>query len=149
MEIKKKKQKCVTKDSIFAEYTPLSEAVYESIFIKEVVRTFNVRIDKSIKIYKDNSGTINIAKYGNFTKNSKHIEIHYHYIHKYIEENTIDVIKIKSDKNIADIFTKSLCKEKYEKFGQLMNVKWKEICKYKYSVQCTVYNINVRRRVRK
>jgi hypothetical protein len=79
-------------------------------------KTFNVRIDKPIKIYKDNSETINIAKYGNFTKNSKYIEIHYHYVHEYVEENTIDVIKIKFDENIGDIFTKSLCREKYEKF---------------------------------
>jgi hypothetical protein len=56
---KSEKQKCVTKDPTFAEYTALSEAVYELIFIREVLRTFNVRIDKSIKIYKDNSGTIN------------------------------------------------------------------------------------------
>jgi hypothetical protein len=58
-----------------------------------MIKTFNVRTDKSIRIYEDNSRIINIAKYGNFTKNSKHIEIHYHYVHKYVEGNTIDVLK--------------------------------------------------------
>lgn len=72
----------------------MSEAVDELIFIKEVVKTFNVKIDKPIKIYEDNFGTINIAKYGSFTKNSKHIEIHYHYVHEYVEENAIDAIKM-------------------------------------------------------
>ena len=55
---KSKKQKCVTKASTFAEYLTLSEAADELIFIKEMVKTLNVRIDKSIKFYEDNSGTI-------------------------------------------------------------------------------------------
>lgn len=58
-------------------------------------------------MYEDNSGAINIAAYGNFTKNSKHIEVHYHYVHESIKEKIINIIKIDSNENVADIFTKS------------------------------------------
>lgn len=65
----------------------LSEAVSELMFIKEVMKIFNVNLnDNPVKIYKDNSGVISIAKCDNFTKNSKHIEIRYHYAHECIKE---------------------------------------------------------------
>ena len=47
-----------------------------------------------IKIYEDNTGAINIANYENFTKNSKHIEIHYHFVKESVKEKEIEIIKI-------------------------------------------------------
>lgn len=101
---KSSKQKSVTKASTFAEYVALSEAVSELKFVKELLKMFDVQCTEPISIYEDNSGAINIAKYGNLTKNSKHIEIHYHYVHESVKEKVINVIKIKSDNNVADIF---------------------------------------------
>jgi hypothetical protein len=117
---KSRKQKCVTKASTYAEYVALSEAVGELTFIKEVMKIFNVILDnKLVKIYEDNAGVINIVKYGNFKKNSKHIEIHYHYVHECIKENLITVFEINTDENVVDIFTKALYKDKFEKFRLL------------------------------
>jgi hypothetical protein len=96
------------------------------MFIREAMKIFNINLDdKPVKIYEDNSGVISMAKYGNFTKNSKHIQIHYHYVHEYIKENIITVLKINTDENVADIFTKVLCKvmSKFDEFRLLMNVK--------------------------
>ena len=66
-----------------------------------------------VKIYEDNIGAINIANYGNFTKNSKHIEIHYHFVHKCVKEKEIEIVKVNSNENIADILKNALCKEKF------------------------------------
>ena len=84
---------------------------------------FGVEINEPIKIYEDNTGAINITNHENFTKNSKHIEIHHHFVHECVKEKLIEVCKIDSENNIADIFTKALCREKFEKFRLLMNVK--------------------------
>ena len=54
-------------------------------------------------------------KYGNFTKNSKHIEVQYHYINENVNNGHIEVFKIDSENNIADILTKSLDKTKFLK----------------------------------
>lgn len=83
---------------------------------------FNLQVSDPVKIFEDNSGAINIANYGNFTKNSKHIEVHYHYVHENVKENLIEVCKVVSDENIADIFTKALCKEKFKKCRMLINI---------------------------
>ena len=119
---KSRKQKSVTKASTFAEYVALSESVSELDFIKELLNTFEIKLTKPIDIYEDNSGAIEIAKYGNFTKNSKYIEVHYHFVHEHVSDNIIKVVKINSENNIADIFTKALCREKFEKFRNFLNL---------------------------
>ena len=120
---KSRKRKCVTKASTYAEYTALSEAVSEVKFIKELINIFDLKLRNPVKIYEDNIGVINIENYGNFTKNSKHIEIRYHFVQECVKEKEIEIVKVDSNENIADIFTKALCKEKFTKFRELLNVK--------------------------
>ena len=119
---KSRKERCVTEASTYAEYVALSEAVSEIKFVIELIKFFKIELYDPIKIYEDNSGAINIATYGNFTKNSKHIEIHYHFVHEGMKEKLIERCKIDTNENIADVFTKALCKDKFEKFRNLMNI---------------------------
>jgi hypothetical protein len=131
---KSHKQNSVTKSSTFAEYVALSESVTEINFICGILKTFNIKLSKPIKIYEDNSGALTIAKNGNFSKNSKHIEVHYHYVNENYLNKIIDIVKVDSENNVADILTKSLCKLKFTKFREILNViqkkeyKCKEAC---------------------
>ena len=52
---------------------------------------------------------------GTLNKNSKHIEVQCQYVNENYEKGVIDIVKIETKKNIADIFTKSLCKDKFIK----------------------------------
>lgn len=38
-------------------------------------------------------------------------------------KNVIDIVKVDNENNIADIFTKSLNREKFVKFRDMLNVK--------------------------
>jgi hypothetical protein len=120
---KSKKQSSVTKSSTFAEYVALSEAVSEIKIVRDLLKTFDVEISKPIKIYEDNSGALDIARHGNFTKNSKYIEVHYHFVNECYANRIIDIVKVDSNNNMADIFTKSLCKDKFVKFREMLNVR--------------------------
>lgn len=120
---KSHKQSSITKASTFAEYVALSESVTEIIFIKGILKTFGIKLKSPIRIYEDNSGAIQIAKNGNLTKNAKHIEVHYHYVNEHYQNREIDIIKIESDENLADLLTKSLCKNKFVKLRYLLNLK--------------------------
>jgi len=81
----------------------LSESVSEIKVIVNLLKDFQANITRPINVYEDNSGAVAIAKFGYFTKNSKHIEVHYHFVHECVEESTIDIIKIESENNIANI----------------------------------------------
>ena len=77
------------------------------------MKIFNVNLDDNpVKIDENNSGVMSIAKHGNFTKYSKHIEVHYHYVHECLKENKINIFKVITGENTADIFTKALCTER-------------------------------------
>ncbi|KAI8440034.1 hypothetical protein MSG28_001468 [Choristoneura fumiferana] len=99
---KSKKQMTVTKSSTFAEYIALSEAVTEISLLRSILDDVFITLHAPVNIYEDNSGAVAIAKYGNFTKNSKHIEVHYHYVHENVKNGTIDIVKVDSEDN--DIF---------------------------------------------
>lgn len=100
----------MTKASTYAEYNiALSEAVSKLNYIRKLLKVFGINLTEPIKVYEDKSGAINITKFGNFTKNSKHIEIHTTiFVHENIREKLINVIKINTDDNITDMFTNSV-----------------------------------------
>ena len=116
---KSRKQGSVTKSSTAAEYVALSEAVSEILLIRDLLSSFKIEIKEPINMYEDNSGAVSIAKYGNFTKRSKYIEVHNHFVNENYEKSLIDVVKVSSEKNIADILTKSLGKLRFKKLRVL------------------------------
>ena len=119
---KSRKQGSVIKSSTAAEYVALSEVVSESLLIKDLLNSFKVKIEKPINIYEDNSGTVSIGRYGNFTKKSKYIEVHYHFVNENYEKGVIEIVKISSEKNVADILTKALARFRFEKLRSLFNL---------------------------
>ena len=81
------------------------------------------KVCKPIEIYENNSGAVAISKYSNFTKSSKHIEVHYQSIHENVKKWSIKVVKIESENNIADIFRKALGNVLFTKFRDMLNLK--------------------------
>nr|GEY91639.1 retrotransposon protein, putative, unclassified [Tanacetum cinerariifolium] len=59
------------------------------------------------KIYTDNESTICIVKYPVFHSKTKHIEIRPHFIRDAYEKKLIQVLKIHTDDNIANLLTKA------------------------------------------
>lgn len=97
------------KCSTFAEYTAVSEAVSEILFLRDLLNeSFDLNINVPMKVYEDNSGAISIARFGSFNNNSKHIELQFYFVNESYEKRIIDVVKIESELNLADLLTKSL-----------------------------------------
>lgn len=108
---KTKKQGCVKKSSTHAVYISLSEVLSELICFIGLLKDFTIQHVTPVKPYENNSSVILIVKYCNITKNSKHIETHFHFVHDNYIKKFIDVIK--TSENLADTFTKSLGREKF------------------------------------
>ena len=56
------------------------------------------------------------------SKKTKHIDVRYHYL-KYLVEELIAIAFVPTEKMIADIFTKSLCQDKFDRFKAMMGMK--------------------------
>jgi hypothetical protein len=111
-----KKQNIIALLSTEAEYIAETHAAKEAIwlqtFINEVVGT-----DKNpLTMMADNQGAIALAKDNKFHSRTKHIDLHYHFVHEAVEKGKITVQYIPTSENVADIFTKALPKLKFTKF---------------------------------
>ena len=76
---------------------------------------FNI---KPMILCVDNQGAIFAASNPVLHKHMKHIDIKYHAIQEWIEEEQIELQYISTEEQLADILTKSL---PYERFKQLRN----------------------------
>jgi len=119
---KSKKQSIVSRASTHAEYYALAECVEEVLPIKGILNDIDIKIDNPIKIYEDNSGAIILAKHGKFAKNSKHIDVSYHFVDDLYRKGVITVVKINTEKQIADLLTKSLGRTKFEMLRTLLKL---------------------------
>jgi len=54
--------------------------------------------------------------------NTKHIDICYHYIQEYIEDNKVSVVFVPGNDNLADMFTKNLDHLKFVKFWEQLGL---------------------------
>ena len=65
-------------------------------------------------MHVDNIGAIFLAENRNSSERTKHIDIKYHYVRQQIDLGLVDVKFVKSEENIADLFTKSLRGDSFE-----------------------------------
>ncbi|GKC36866.1 hypothetical protein Tco_1049250 [Tanacetum coccineum] len=100
--------------AIEAEYIVASEAVMEVVWIRKFISGLGIvpTINESIKMFCDNSAALLIANEPGVQKGAKHYHRRYHYVRECIELGEINLLKVHTDDNLADPFTKALPKGK-------------------------------------
>jgi len=73
-------------------------------------------------IYADNQGCIALANNPVSHSRTKHIDICHHFIRECIERREIKLNYISTKNMLADVFTKALPRETFEKFRNLLGV---------------------------
>ena len=105
---KTKKQSIVSRSSAEAEYLTMTTATSELIWIKSLLVSLGVFLDKPMKLYYDNQAALHIAKNPVFYERTKHIEIDYNFNRERILFGDLDTQHVSSKYRLADIFTKAL-----------------------------------------
>jgi hypothetical protein len=86
-----RKQISVALSTAEVEYTTLSVAVHESVWIRKIlIDLFDHEMDPTI-IYCDNQSYVKLSENPVFHNKSKHIEIKYHYIRDMVQRKAIHV----------------------------------------------------------
>ena len=112
-------QKTIALSSTKAKYMALSDCSRQAVWIKTLLNELGINIG-SIPINGDNQGSIFIGSNPTQEKQSKHIDIRYHYIRQCVEEKKVSLYFVEGAENPADMFTKNLGHVKFQKFrGQL------------------------------
>lgn len=76
----------------------------------------------SIPIYCDNESAIKLAANPVFHAHTKHIETLFHFVREKVLIQDIELQKIRTEDQVADIFTKALAKAKFEVFRGVLGV---------------------------
>jgi hypothetical protein len=107
-----------------AEYIALSTALRHIIpliqLVKEIKAMTNIPMHYKPTIcctaFEDNAGAIKLAKVPKMRPRTKHINPKYHHFCQHFPNGSILVQQVKSQDQLADIFTKNLPKELFLKF---------------------------------
>ncbi|GJR24074.1 putative ribonuclease H-like domain-containing protein [Tanacetum coccineum] len=92
--------------STIGEYVAAANCCGHVLWIQNQMLDYGFNF-MNTKIYIDNESTICIVKNPVFHSKTKHIEIRHHFIRDSYEKKLIQVIKIHTDHNVADLLTKA------------------------------------------
>ncbi|GJT85341.1 putative ribonuclease H-like domain-containing protein [Tanacetum coccineum] len=100
-----KKQTIVANSTTEAEYVAAAHCCGQVLWIQNQMMDYGFNF-MNTKIYIDNESTICVVKNPVYHSRTKHIEIRHHFIRDCYEKRLIDVLKIHTDSNVADLLTK-------------------------------------------
>jgi hypothetical protein len=104
---KSKKQSCVAKSVLEAEFVAATEAVRHVLWLRRFIETINgISRLPPTPIHIDNLGAIQHIKDDQQTSKTRHINVCYYFIRDAYANKYIIPLKIPTADNLADIFTK-------------------------------------------
>ncbi|XP_034245502.1 secreted RxLR effector protein 161-like [Thrips palmi] len=108
----KKQQSCTALSTVEAEYVCMCEITREVVWIKALLDELGVDeiVGSPCVVFCDNQGAIGLAKDAdrNVSERSKHIDVQFHYCREMQQLGVVKFQYVKSNENVADIFTKAL-----------------------------------------
>ena len=107
-----------------AEYIALSQALRDVIPLMQLLHelkergfsTFSETPTIFCKAFEDNVGALELANTHKLRPRTKHINIVYHHFRQWVRERKINILKVSTEDQLADILTKPLPKNLFVKF---------------------------------
>ncbi|GJY50569.1 putative ribonuclease H-like domain-containing protein, partial [Tanacetum coccineum] len=100
-----KKQKIMANSTTEVEYVAAAHCCGQVLWIQNEMIDYGFNF-MNTKIHIDNENTICVVKNPVYHSRTKHIEIRHYFIRDCYEKRLIDVLKIHTDSNVADLLTK-------------------------------------------
>nr|GEW40163.1 integrase, catalytic region, zinc finger, CCHC-type, peptidase aspartic, catalytic [Tanacetum cinerariifolium] len=107
-----KKQDCTSLSTAEAEYVSLFACYAQVLWMRTQLTDYGFHFNK-ILIYYDSKSAIAISCNPVQHSKTKHIAVRYHFIKEHVENGTIELYFVKTDYQLADIFTKALPADRF------------------------------------
>ena len=117
------KQGCFSDSTTIAELVAMAESTKETIWLCRLLRTLDCAQELPITIYCDNQATLALVKNPEYHKRTKHVDMKYYAIRKYYKDKLLEFKYIHTTEQLADIFTKALPRDTFQKLRQLIGVR--------------------------
>ncbi|GJS46460.1 retrovirus-related pol polyprotein from transposon TNT 1-94 [Tanacetum coccineum] len=107
-----KKQKSTAISSTEAEYIALSGCCAQILWMRLQLTDYGFEFNK-MPLYCDNKGAIALCCNNVQYSRSKHIDVRYHFIKEKVKNGVVEFNFVRTEYQLADIFTKYLPKERF------------------------------------
>ena len=84
----------------------------EAIWFQRLLEELGHKQQKII-VYCDSQSALHIARNPAFHSRTKHIGVQYHFVREVVEEGSVDMQKIHTKDNLADVMTKPINADKF------------------------------------
>ena len=123
-----KRQACVALSTVETKYIAAGHACAQSIWLKHQLMDYGVKLE-TIPLYCDITSAINLTKNPIQHSKTKHIEIRHHFIRYHIKKGDIGIMFVKTENQLADLFTKPLARDRFNKLRTELGIlDMKNVC---------------------
>jgi len=117
-----KKQPVVALSTTEAEYIAAAFCACQCVWLRKVLEKLGAEEKSATVINCDNSSTIQLSKHPVLHGKSKHIEVRFHYLRDLVNGDVVKLEYCPTEDQVADIFTKPLKLEQFEKLRALLGM---------------------------
>lgn len=91
-----------------------------SVWCRVLLKEFNEEQPRPSLIHEDNMACISLSKGEGLYLTSKHIGLRHHYLKETLEAGEIMLVHVSTEKQLADLLTKTLAPVKFKGFMRLI-----------------------------
>ena len=117
-----KKQPVVTLSTTEAEFISAAACACQAIWMRRILGKLNHGQREGTIIHCDNSSAIKLSRNPVLHGRSKHIDVRFHFLRDLTKEGTVKLVHCSSQAQIADIMTKPLKLESFEKLREKLGM---------------------------
>jgi len=116
------KQKIVALSSCEAEYVAAAAAACQGVWLSRLIGDLLGTKEAPIKLLMDNMSAIALSKNPVHHDRSKHIDTKFHFIRECIEQGKVEIDHVRTEDQLADIFTKALGRVSFLQMRQALGI---------------------------
>lgn len=117
-----RKHPIVTLSTTEAEYVAAAACACQCVWMQRVLNSLGYDHCRCVTLFCDNTSTIKLAKNHVFHGRSKHINVRFHFIRDLSKDGVVKLEFCGSSEQLADIFTKPLKLEAFERLRKMLGV---------------------------
>ena len=116
-----KKQNSVALSTAEVEYIAAGSCCAQLLWMRQTLKDFNISFCQA-PIFCDNESAIKLANNPVHHQRSKHIEVRHHFLRDHVEKKDIQLCHVRTEAQLADIFTKPLDETRFCALRSELNI---------------------------
>ena len=112
-----KKQEIVSLSTTESKYIAATHAAKEALWLHSLISELFAPLAQPVTLFSDNQSTIALAKDHQYHAHTKHIDVHFHFIHWVVNDGKLRLIFCPTDDMVANTLTKALPSPKVKHFA--------------------------------